>query len=350
MSANTSIKEGGQARSFGPVAALMVQGDDGKYLPWVPESERQLDTKSISKNGVYQAKKDGVYGWRSFHVNVPTDQGVTGTDPTTGQQVAVGVDPTTGELTETAVPVEIRITTPPSQLSYTDGEQIIMDGAIITAYDASGNEMQIVPLSEITIHPVTALLDESIYTKEYIEIQNTSFPALSGFVPMVAVGSNYKITTEGDSYDETIIEGGKRTALFVGKNKGCLFIAASDIPFTCIMTMVFEKGGKQYKSTYGSHYATFGSTVYYVAIQTGIGDGEIISADPYNTTDMTWSTSNTKFYAQRIAWELIYGDIIDHRSGYHQTITVSWPRPGDGAVLETTFDILVGPHGGTGDD
>lgn len=348
MSANTSITEGGKPRPFGPVVALMVQGEDGKYYPWFPESDRALGTLSVDKNGIYRASDKGVYGWSRVFVNVPQNEGVSGKDPDTGEDVYVHPDPETGELVKDVLPVEIRITTPPSQLSYTDGEQIIMDGAIITAYDASGNEMQIVPLSEITIHPVTALLDESIYTKEYIEIQNTSFPALNGFVPMVAVGSKYEITTEGDRYLETIIEGGKRTALFVGK--GCLFIAASDIPFTCIETSVFEKGGKQYKSSYGSQYATFGSTVYYVAIQTGIGDGEIISADVFNTTDMAWSTSNTKFYAQRIAWELIYGDIIDHPSGYHQTITVSWPRPGDGAVLETTFDIIVGPHGGTGDD
>jgi len=156
MSTNTSIKEGGKGRAFGPVAALMVQGDDGKYLPWVPESERQLDTLSVSKNGVYQAKKDGVYGWRSVSVNVPTDQGVTGKDPTTGQQVAVGVDPITGELTETVVPVEIRVETPPTFTGpYGDRAYIDFSGLTIAAYGEDGNKMQDVPFNEL-IFPVTA--------------------------------------------------------------------------------------------------------------------------------------------------------------------------------------------------
>ena len=72
MSANTSILEGGNARSFGPVTCLMVQGDDGKYYPWYPEADRQLESLSVDKNGIYQASKYGVYGWRSVNAYVPS--------------------------------------------------------------------------------------------------------------------------------------------------------------------------------------------------------------------------------------------------------------------------------------
>ena len=53
---------------------------------------------------------------------------------------------------------------------------------------------------------------------------------------------------------------------------------------------------------------------------------------------------------EEAAWVMIYGDIEETQAGSHQTINVSWPRPGDGQVLETTFEILVGPSPSGDDD
>jgi len=58
-----------------------------------------------------------------------------------------------------------------------------------------------------------------------------------------------------------------------------------------------------------------------------------------------------KNYSTDEAATIFYdGDTTSQPAGSPQTIAVSWPRPGDGAVLETSFDILVGPRPGTGDD
>lgn len=156
MSENTSIQEGGGSFPFGPVVALMVKGDDDKYYSWYPESSRQLDSLSVEANGVYQASKQGVYGWSSIYINVLQTDHVTGTDPDTGEEVVVRTDPETGEIVETVIPSEIRITTLPTKTSYAPGEAIDMTGATIKAYSATSQEMQTVPISEIRISPTVA--------------------------------------------------------------------------------------------------------------------------------------------------------------------------------------------------
>ena len=157
MSANTSIKEGGTPFPFGPVRVILVEGSDGKYYPWVPESERQLGYKSIDKIGIYRASDDGVYGWGSVSVSVSQATSVTGRDPDTGEEVVVRPDPETGDIVKTVVPVEIRITTPPTKTSYVDGENITKDGMVVKAYSANGAEMQTVPNGEITLKPTVAV-------------------------------------------------------------------------------------------------------------------------------------------------------------------------------------------------
>jgi hypothetical protein len=88
-------------------------------------------------------------------------------------------------------------------------------------------------------------------------------------------------------------------------------------------------------------YSYDGKTVYIAGRNAFQGSFNPIVDAPVNAID------NTSTLINRIAWVICYGTRTE---GGNQTITVSWPRPGDGAILETTFDILVGPHGGTGDD
>ena len=160
MSANTNISEGGKGRPFGSVKALMVQGEDGKYYSWYPESEKALGTLSVDKNGIYKASDKGVYGWSSVYVNVATTDSVTGRDPDTGEEVVIRPDPETGELVTTVVPVEIRVATPPTKTSYTDGQKIDYSGIVVKAYGANGNVMQTPPFSALDFPVDTARYDE----------------------------------------------------------------------------------------------------------------------------------------------------------------------------------------------
>lgn len=314
--ANTSIKEGSKARSFGPVAALMVQGDDGKYLPWVPESERQLGTKSVNKNGIYQAKKDGVYGWRSVSVNVPTDQGVTGTDPTTGQQVAVGVGPT-GELTETVVPVEIRVITPPSKTTYQNGDVIDYSGIVVHAFDAKGNDLGAVPFNELVFPTTTVGVDindtwtddaglnaKAIYiTPHYWE---DGYGEHVVYVHTPALGSHMGYPATYGNYDTPA------TVLITRYENGNygLCIGPGSVPMYLFTYSngVWRLWGSSSASAQNDRFSR-------------ISFGDVLSNFPVSTVDPT-GVDPSKLHGEH-------------------SIPVLWARTGDREILETHFEIVV---------
>lgn len=343
MSANTSIKEGGKARAFGPVAALMVQGDDGKYLPWVPESERQLGTKSVNKNGVYQAKKDGVYGWRSFSVNVPTDQGVTGTDPTTGQQVAVGVGPT-GELTETVVPTEIRVETPPTFTGpYGDRAYIDFSGLTVAAYGEDGNKKQDVPFNEL-VFPVTVTDASAVVAGKRIRTLNGK---------SVEVATTVTIQQDchpGSDYTQWILNrkvtnscsAGVLIVRAIGVSG---FIAISDTYDSSVHYQYSQDGEYRYSGDERGK-AGFNGTV------SSLGNSEITGKPMYRgavqgnsfANDRDWRRTDTPDLAASRYGDNETADIALHGAGEiggGQYVPVLWQRPGDGAVLETGFYIDV---------
>lgn len=57
----------------------------------------------------------------------------------------------------------------------------------------------------------------------------------------------------------------------------------------------------------------------------------------------TLSSVPTQEQIDNAIWTMVHGDRETIQGGSRQTINVSWPRPGDGQVLETTFEILVAP-------
>jgi hypothetical protein len=345
MSTNTAIREGGKPRVFGPVRELKVKGDDNTEHKWVPERDRNLTTKFISKNGVYSADQDDAYAYSNVSVNVSTDS-VTGTDPDTGETTVVRTDPDTGELVWTVVPTSIQVIAPPNNPSgiYTDGQTIIKDGMVVKAYDSKGNELMTVPNNEISLTPTTAVYDESIVKKESIELISTYFPRLSEYIPIIAVPNKHTLVAYNDVWNEeytSTASGGTYIALFAIHNdlRSLFYVYASENPFTASLSDKYATGSHDYETTGEAKKYTAGTTVYYYYV--GVGSGIRISSDEYNMIPDMWSTTNFSYYGPRIAWELIYGNTIKHRGGCVQTITVSWPRPGDHVVLETSFDIQV---------
>lgn len=323
MSANTNISEGGKARPFGPVKALMVQGEDGKYYSWYPESEKALGTLSVDKNGVYRASDKGLYGWSSVYVNVATTDSVTGRDPDTGEEVVVRPDPETGEITETVVPVEIRVIEPPTNPygTYIDGQTITKDGMVVKAYGANGDEMQVVPIGEITINPTTAIYDEG---------QDT----IGGTATLGDITIDYSgpYTGANDwrvSDFEYAANFGAQTWCF-SSNSTPITITYPPIPPSTepIVDHLRTTGPKV---TPGGHtYYMVGSAVNNPSLPAVVPDG---IHQPEDLATILYDGTRSQTHA-----------------GSPQTITVSWPRPGDGAILETTFDIRVGPRSGQGDD
>lgn len=321
MSANTNITEGGKGRPFGPVKALMVQGSDGKYYPWFPESDRALGTLSVDKNGVYKASDKGVYGWSRVSVNVPQNEGVTGRDPDTGEDVYVHPDPS-GELVKDVLPVEIRVIEPPTNPygTYVDGQTITKDGMVVKAYGANGDEMQIVPVGEITINPTTAVYDASTDT--------TGGTATLGDITIDYSGP---YTGENDwrvSDFEYAANFGAQTWCFSSNNTP-ITITYPPIPPNTEPII-------DHKRTTGPKVTPGGHTYYMVSAP--------------NNPALPVALPEGIHKPEDLATILYDGTRSQTHAGSPQTINVSWPRPGDGAILETTFDINVGPHGGTGDD
>lgn len=348
MSANTSITEGGKARPFGPVKALMVQGEDGKYYPWFPESDRALGTLSVDKNGIYRASDKGVYGWSSVSVNVPTSEGVTGKDPDTGEEVYVHPDPETGELVTDVLPVEIRVIEPPTNPygTYVDGQTITKDGMVVKAYDSNGNEMQAVPIGEITINPTVAFFDESKDRPGGEEIIDTPLD-IGGASVQIGQGVPYVYCTGLNNQGQE--QAVQDSPFIFGFPGGVYFTLAAvksgERMYSYHMIVASESSFSGYTDTYTYN----NQTVYYSSFSNVANVTGLQSITAVTGTNAPLSTMNNSKDAE-IAWSMIYGEKQEVRAGSPQTITVSWPRPGDGAVLETTFDILVGPHGGTGDD
>ena len=158
MSKNISIAEGGTSRQFtNDKLKINLVGGGTEY--YVPESSVQLGTKSVTANGTYTAASDGKYGFSQFSVNVrgaagsadssgkPTTSGgtapggvgsaVVGTDPETGNDVAVGVDED-GNLVQTPVPSGIEIVTLPTKTSYTAGETMDYSGLVVKMVNRDG--------------------------------------------------------------------------------------------------------------------------------------------------------------------------------------------------------------------
>lgn len=336
MSANTNISEGGKGRPFGPVKALMVEGEDGKFYSWYPESEKALGTLSVDKNGVYRASDKGVYGWSQVYVNVATTDHVTGKDPDTGEEVVVRPDPETGEITETVVPVEIRVIEPPTNPygTYVDGQTITKDGMVVKAYGANGDEMMTVPIGEITLNPDKAVYDES---KDRPAHGTATSDLATGLVQPIAYAKT--VTSSNPTFEPPFMEwiSAEACAGYV-INPGSIQVlfASSHQPAahrTSSSGLDIDVNGDSY--TYD------GKTVYYGRVSFSVS-GDWVCDAPVN------ATTNDSMLAA--AWTMIYGNRQEEPAGSPQTITVSWPRPGDGAILETTFDINVGPRGGSGED
>lgn len=360
MSANTSISEGGKPRPFGPVKALMVQGEDGKYYPWFPESDRALGTLSVDKNGIYRASDKGVYGWSRIYVNVPTSDGVTGRDPDTGEDVYVHPDPS-GELVKDVLPVEIRVIEPPTNPygTYVDRQTITKDGMVVKAYGANGDEMLTVPIGEITINPTTAAFDESavikgetiavsdisefeipIYSKTTLRwgpLESDTGRDWSTYMEYSTGGTIAHFRAEGSNYLYTVI---------ASKSMGAQYTTKSWRQYDDgeLIGRIEEGAG-----TCNTEYEHDGKIVYYSIIDRRFfSNSGKIEHEKYCPVPSGYNFSSKNF--KNAIWTMVYGDLITTPDGSIQSIAVNWPRPGDGAVLETTFDILVGPHGGTGDD
>ena len=298
------IKEGGKSRNF---SATMLKANlqGGGTCLWIPKMDVELKNKYISKSGVYTAKADNCFGFDQITVS-GVDMEIIQDDD--GDDVARITDG--GVITDKKLPSSIRITVLPQKVDYTEGETIDYTGLVVHAYTRSGIDLGAVPLDELVLSVTTAHGADSFFTAE--SDLNTGLNQPIYFVK------------SADSYDSYFTAGGiadlynRRNIVLASPSKPAGRLYSSD------GTIITEYEGAQYTHD--------GKTVYFVGVSSST---EVVI--PSNT----WIKPNVAPSAQKVAWTIIYGNINAQKS--KQTLPVQWPRPGDGAVLETSFDIQVNP-------
>ena len=347
MSKNIIIQEGGIGKQL-TADKLKTNLVGGGSCLWVPEDEVILGTKSITNNGTYSAATDGLTGFSQVTVNVP-EGNVTGRDPTTGQEKSVTVDPETGDLVETVVPSEIRVITPPTNPygTYTDGQTITKDGMVVKAYDANGVYLQDVPLGEITISPTVAVYDESKDKKgEPTIIPDASVQSYYNYYDALnpATRVTYNETpNQGEPISKTVTATDGAILYVIFQSSRYYVYAISQSSF--VMTVVANGITTQYNSSQAQPSALSGNTYHKTGfVELGFKNtGDIIKISP--NPQPNW----TKVTPPYMIGDLTFydSDITPGKFGSPQTITASWPRPGDSKVLTDTFEILVAPgYGG----
>jgi len=325
MSKNITIQEGGIAKQL-TVDKLKTNLVGGGTCLWVPEDETVLGTKNITENGTYKAVDDGYYGYSE--VTVSGIGAVTGKDPDgSGDDAQATVDPETGVIVINKLPSSIRVIRPPTNPYgiYMDGQAIAKDGMVVKAYDVNGDEMQIVPNGEITLNPSTAVYDPATDVQYYV----------SGGIHAVGVlASNIYQNKRGgvDYYGKYSLAG--VGAYYIGT------IERTTVPDDTTYYLT-----KYDESVYIATNKNNGVNRYENR-ETGITPAGNVSGN-YGKTFNTNAFFTEWFANVPTSTENPLNKSIDDlepegdQAGSHQTITVSWPRPGDGAILETTFDILA---------
>lgn len=131
MSKNVVIKKNGVSTTFNNVSRIKVDSPGGGSEEWYPEDECALGTLTATQNGFYNSSDTEVYGFNKVIVNVPEGNYTTGKGED-GKLYQVSVE--NGEIVMTEIPYKILVSTPPTQVAYTDGEAIDYTGMVVTLY------------------------------------------------------------------------------------------------------------------------------------------------------------------------------------------------------------------------
>ena len=293
---------------------------------WVPEDETMLGTKYISENGTYKASDDGYYGYSE--VSVSGIGTVTGKDPETGEEVQVGVDPETGDIVETVLATEIRITTPPTKTSYVDGETIDYSGIVVHAYSSTGNDLGAVPFEELVFPVSTAKADGDMWT----DGQGLNAMHIS-YMPTWTI---YNKGTPQEHEEQYYVS----TALGMDVNGRPTALGSLSSPGQMLITRYNDENYAM--STVGTRdtlkFTQMETTQIYGWYHTGTGGG---------AGNGVFKVFGLSQYIYNIPLSSVDPTTADPTALHAvQSLPVQWPRTGDGAVLETSFDIQVIPTGG----
>lgn len=354
MSKNITIQEGGVGKQFTAIK-LRTNQVGGGSCDWIPEDE--LGEKTITANGTYSASDDGLFGWSRVTVNVPTSSGGSGGGSGTGTGTGgTGITSTgqdgneynyntdgSGNIVETKLPSSIEVTTLPRFTTYFNGATIGKEGMVVKAYYGDGTEYGIINNDEITLNPTQAAYDAK--SGITIDLEDTSilqFPANNPIVVSEVSGSyNMPSPNSVNGYVYDVSGSGVVYVVHCQDNTSSSHNMEwlSKAPFT--LKRGWGEIGKVVPnetinvSLINDEYAGD----YYLARAGTSREEPPFPVNPFANG----------FYTPNDFARQIWAD-GERQAGMTQTITVSWPRPADGEVLTTTFEITVtaSSGGGTG--
>lgn len=355
MSKNIIIQEGGVAKQM-TADKLKTNLVGGGTCLWVPEDGTMLGTKTITENGTYKASEDGYYGYSE--VTVSGIGSATGKDPDgSGDEATAGVDPETGEIVISKLPSSIIVDTPPTKQEYSIGQTIDYSGMVVKAYLQSGGVWAdsthpngVVPNSELVL-PMSTVSGDDVEDKPDEASSDLDISPLPNPIGIVSGGVNY-FEYEGStgnkytgSYTVTPASG-KDVKCFTYSISGAdsvarTFFASDQSGALAIITyrrVGYDIYGRQIADDYETtmidsdkQYTYNGKTVYYKNSGNFVGGVEDNTFPHY-----TWYDFEKE---GMVAWTMIYGNVTP--GGAFVKVPVQWPRPGDGSILETSFDITV---------
>lgn len=313
-----SIKEGGKSRNFS-AAMLKTNLQGGGTCLWIPRMDVELKNKYISKSGTYTAKADDCFGFDQVIVS-GVDVEITQDDD--GDDVERTTDG--GVVTETKLPSYIRVTVLPQKIDYTVGETIDYTGLVVHAYTKSGIDMGAVPFNELILPAQKA--------GEGWSDQWTDGHGLNAM--MLACTPHYAMNWRGEEY-----------TVYVGQ------VIGTD-----------EYGNP---ASYGSGYSEPSTRLItryngynYGLLITGPGTTDMYSDRPqtpgelsrgwilYGSTsaELNKNTFTNAMWAEYLTNVPVSTEdprTVDPSTLYAvgESIPVQWHRPGDGQLLETSFNI-----------
>lgn len=347
MSSGAVIKEGSVGRKFRPVDKLQINNQGGTNSLWRRVVE--MDSKIITENGFYLAKKDSLYAYDEVVVNVTMlseaekkmGKTITGIDPTTGNPVSVGVDDD-GNLTEETLPDHIHIVIAPTKKKYShSGETIDFSGIHVYLMNADNTVFQNedyttgeIPFDELIFPQTTTDSgsqqggDGSFYTNGgglhcglyvYSETMRGMYgtfyysPTASGYI------NDWTDWDDGDVYHaiEENVNGSAYLTRHFNEERNFMELFGYSIDCGDVYTLMVQPSS--------SLNAYIGSFLQgYWKSQGGV-DTEF-SYIPESTVDPTTITDMSNLY---------------NESPASDNVPVQWKRS-DGETLEDTFEITIG--------
>ena len=349
MSKNIVIKEGDTSKTLNNVKKLQTAQSGGGTCYWVPESEVQLTTKSVNKNGTYKAEDDNYYGYSQFTVSgINSVVGKATKDPSSGGGIItpdgnehmITIDEETGELIDIPLPARIHCTKQPDNTLYFDGQPIDITGVIVKAYlkdttkwdenviwEHEGYEGGVIPINELQYEPKVAKYPETPEGEIDTDLNRPVYANIPTVGDLVSVG------TAPHTYIYEIT--GNPTLFLFPTNSSmvsCTLCWVSDQPFRIEDRRRSDDGtwSTNTEDLFSSSAITYLDNLYYIDTQRTVNNG--------STWTTTYQVSNYQPGIDiRTAALMAFVDAKKGKVAYRIPLKIYWNRFGDQKLLEYSF-------------